>query len=178
MELLKSLLNSSNLNYIQIIDCEADDIIASFLDQITKIAPDNNFDILTRDKDLLQLLNERTNILKYIAGKITCYTQQHFQTEYKFLPENYVDYLSLTGDEVDNVKGVPGIGPVSSQKLIQEFHTVENIYQQLANLSKNSQKLLQNKQELVYINKKIISLQKNIPLPLAPKQNYAFRWEE
>lgn len=166
MKTLKSLLEKINIAYIQLVDCEADDIIASFVSQTIKNHPNTNFDIFTRDKDLLQLLNTNTNILKYINGKISLYTQSHFFHEYNFSPKNYVDYLSLLGDNVDNIEGIKGVGPVSAKKIIQQFQTIENIYQKIDNLPNNTKKLIENKKALVYCNKKIISLEKNISLPI------------
>jgi DNA polymerase-1 len=113
---------------------------------------------------LLQLLDENINILKYINGKITLYTYENFCQEYNFVPANYVDYLSLLGDAVDNIKGVRGIGPVSAKKLIQQFRTVENIYQEINNLPEITKHLLVDKEKLVLGNKKLISLVENIPL--------------
>jgi len=147
------------------VDCEADDLIASFIFQSKKIYPNATFDIFTRDKDLLQLLSKNVNILKYVEGKITHYTFNHFCQEYDFSPSNYLDYLSLLGDNVDNIVGVRGIGPVIAKKLIQQFQTTENIYKNLSILPKNIEKLLENQQKLVCVNKKIISLVNNIPLP-------------
>jgi DNA polymerase-1 len=78
---------------------------------------------------------------------------------------------------VDNIKGVKGIGPVGAKKLIQQFGTAENIFQNLNQLPVNIQKLLENQQELTYQNKKLISLVKNITLPdIYEKCN--FNWEE
>jgi DNA polymerase-1 len=164
MEKLKELLKKTNINYIQLVDCEADDLIASFINQNTKNNSNTTFDIFTRDKDLLQLLDKNVNILKYIDGKSTLYTYENFCQEYNFVPNNYVDYLSLIGDNVDNIEGVKGVGPVSAKNLIQQFQTVENIYQKIDNLPENTKKLLENKEEVVYLNKKIINLEKNINL--------------
>lgn len=178
MQELKLLLAKINLPYLQLIDCEADDLIASFINESQKTHPHAIFDIFTRDKDLLQMLDENTNVLKYINGKISLYTHEQFFQEYHFLPKNYVDYLSLLGDNSDNIAGVRGIGPVNAQKLIQEFQTVENIYQVIANLPESNKILLENKQELVFINKKIISLEKNISLPTEQYQHCDFNWKE
>src|SRR5205814_5312795 len=112
---LQSLLAEINPTPLKLVNCEGDDIIASFIQQ--NQAAEMVFDIFTRDKDMLQLINPHTNILKYIDGKITRYTAEHFQAEYNFAPANYVDYLSLIGDNVDNIGGVRGIGPVGAKKL-------------------------------------------------------------
>ena len=133
METLKSLLVKTNIPYIQIVNHEADDLIASFITQIAEKYSNLTFDIFTRDKDMLQLINQNTNILKYINGKITLYTQECFDQEYNFSPRSYVDYLSLLGDSVDNIEGVKGIGPVNAKFLIQQFSALENIYQKIKN---------------------------------------------
>src|SRR5947209_8431715 len=116
MEILKELFTKTNIAYIQLVNREADDIIASFITQNSGRYPNMSFDIFTRDKDLLQLITKNTNILKYINGKITLYTTENFCQEYNFLPSSYVDYLSLIGDNIDNIAGVKGIGPVSAKK--------------------------------------------------------------
>ncbi|MCE8162926.1 MAG: 5'-3' exonuclease [Candidatus Moeniiplasma glomeromycotorum] len=180
MEILKELLTKTNLCCLQIVDCEADDLIASFINQQEFQKNDSKvFDIFSRDKDLLQLLSPQTSILKYDEkGKIIFYSLDHFWQEYNFPPDNYVDCLSLIGDQVDNIAGVKGIGPVSAKKLIRQFRTVENIYQQLEQLPSNIQKLLVNQQDLVYRNKQIISLVKNISLPAEIDQKCNFEWEK
>ena len=163
LEAIKLLLTKTNMAYIQLVNYEADDLIASFIKQNTKNYPEATFDIFTRDKDLLQLLSENINILKYINGKITLYTQEQFYYEYNSPPSSYVDYLSLIGDSADNIEGVKGIGPVNAKILVRQFHTLENIYQQINDLSDNNKKLLESRQELALNNKKIISLKNDIP---------------
>lgn len=67
--ILQELLKATNLTYFQLIDCEADDLIASFVEQNQKKYPHYKFDIFSRDKDLLQLLSQNTSILKYNKEK-------------------------------------------------------------------------------------------------------------
>jgi len=177
METIKSLLEKTGITYLQLESQEADDLIASFVSQKLKDNTHLTFDIFTRDKDLLQLLNQNINILKYINGKSTLYTYENFCEEYKFIPNSYVDYLSLLGDNVDNIEGIKGIGPVNAKKLIQQFQNVENIYQEINKLPEITKRLLVGKEKLVFSNKKIISLVKNIPLPdIHEKCN--FNWEK
>jgi len=177
METIKSLLKKTGITYLQLESQEADDLIASFVSQKLKDSTHLTFDVFTRDKDLLQLLNQNINILKYINGKSTLYTYENFCEEYKFIPNSYVDYLSLLGDNVDNIEGIKGIGPVNAKKLIQQFQNVENIYQEINKLPEITKRLLVGKEKLVFSNKKIISLVENIPLPdIHEKCN--FNWEK
>ena len=178
METLKLLLIKVNITYVQLVNHEADDVIASFVTQNSLKHPDAVFDIFTRDKDLLQLIDKKSNILKYVEKKITLYTEKNFNHDYGFLPQSYVDYLSLLGDNVDNIKGIKGIGPVSARKLIQQFQTIENIYQQINNLPENFRKLLEDQKDLVICNKKIVNLEKNIFLSPEIYENCNFNWEE
>jgi DNA polymerase I len=106
---------------------------------------------------------------------VVCYTNEHFYREYNFPPASYVDYLSLIGDKVDNIKGVKGIGPVSAKNLIQQFGSVKNIYQKISDLPENTKKLLVNQEKLIQRNKKIISLVSDLPLPNEQYQNCDFQ---
>ncbi|KLL01624.1 MAG: DNA polymerase I [Mycoplasmataceae bacterium RC_NB112A] len=179
LEILRELLKKTDLICFQLSNCEADDLIASFVAQSLKKYPHFQFSIFSRDKDLMQLLSPNINILKYNKEKkMVLYNEWSFFQEYGFSPLNYVDYLSLIGDSVDNIEGVKGIGPVGAKKLIQQFGTVENIYQKLDQLSTKTQKLLENQQEIVYRNKKIISLVKNIVLLADIDQKCEFEWEK
>jgi DNA polymerase-1 len=175
MQKIKVLLKESNIALIQMVDCEADDLIASFVNQKNQEGSPIIFDIFTRDKDLLQLLDKNINILKYIEGKSTIFTHEDFYREYNFAPNNYVDYLSLLGDNIDNIKGIKGIGPVNAKKLIQEFSTVENIYQKIETLPENIKKLLENQEGTAYLNKRIIKLDKNITFSPEEIKNWDFQ---
>ena len=177
MERVKLLLEKTNITYLQLENQEADDLIASFVNQKMKDNSYLTFDVFTRDKDLLQLLDQNVNILKYINGKSTLYTCESFCQEYKFTPNNYVDYLSLLGDNVDNIEGIKGIGPVNAKKLIQQFQTAENIYQEINNLPEITKHLLMDQEKLVFNNKKLISLVENISLPDI-YEKCSFSWEE
>jgi DNA polymerase-1 len=83
----------------------------------------------------------------------------------------------LKGDKVDNIIGVSGIGTKLAQQLIQKWETVENLYQNLYQLTPKTQNLLVENQELVSRNKQLISLKKDLILPINWKQ-CSFDWEQ
>lgn len=115
---------------------------------------------------MLQLLSSQVSICRYTKGEITLFSCSEFCQEYSFAPHNYVDYLCLLGDRSDNISGVSGIGIKSAQQLIQKFETVENLYQNINQLTAKTQKILAESQQLVYQNKKLITLKKDLVLPI------------
>ena len=115
---------------------EADDIIASF----SKIAREKKHDvlILTSDKDFFQLLNSDVKILKQGKKEVKFYDIQEFFNKFKFMPESFIDYLAILGDNADNIPGVSGIGEKSALKIIPQFPTVEKIFENLNELDTRS----------------------------------------
>jgi len=174
---LKDLLTQSGISIVELTDFEADDLIASFFDQNQKLHPDWNFVIFSQDKDLMQLLSSQAKIYKYSQGEIIAFTEQDFWQEYNFPPGNYIDYLCLLGDQVDNIQGVNGIGIKTAQQLIQSFETIEKLYQNLQQLSPKIQELLTKNQALVFQNKQLITLKNDLILPVSWEQ-CDFNWDQ
>ena len=115
----------------------------------------------------MQLLSSQAKIYKYSQGEIIAFTEQDFWQEYNFPPCNYIDYLCLLGDQVDNIQGVNGIGIKTAQQLIQSFETIEKLYQNLQQLSPKIQELLTKNQALVFQNKQLITLKNDLILPVS-----------
>ena len=112
---------------------EADDIIGTLAAQ----AENFSVDIVTGDRDALQLINENVRVLMTKNTKIDIYDEETFQAEYNFPPKSLVDFKGLSGDTSDNIPGVKGIGVKTATKLLNEYGTLENI---LANADKISSK--------------------------------------
>jgi DNA polymerase-1 len=167
MNALQILLSQSGIPSTKLENFEADDLIASFVSQNSQLQPDWTFDIFSQDKDLLQLLSPKVNIHKYAKGEIINFTEKGFWQEYNFAPCNYVDYLCLLGDQVDNVAGINGIGTKSAQQLIQNFGSLENLYQNIQQLPTKTQELLSKNQKLVLQNKQLITLKRDLDLPIS-----------
>ncbi|RHZ37611.1 5'-3' exonuclease [endosymbiont GvMRE of Glomus versiforme] len=177
IKILQDLLAQSDVPLIQLANFEADDLIASFLAQNEQLHSDYNFVIFSQDKDLMQLLSPQVKIYKYVQGEILAFTEQDFWQEYNFSPHNYIDYLCLIGDQVDNVQGVGGIGPKTAQQLIQNFGTIEKLYQNSQQLPPKIQELLTKDQELVFQNKQLITLKDDLVLPISWEQ-CDFNWNQ
>jgi len=164
LEIVQNLLNQTGIFSFKLENFEADDLIASFVTQNNSY--DLFFDILSQDKDLMQLLSPQVNICKYIDKKNIVYSYGSFLKEYEFLPTNYVDYLSLLGDKSDNIPGLEGIGSKKPQQLIKQFTTVENLYQNINFLPEKNQELFKKNHSLAIQNKQLIALKKDLILPI------------
>ena len=106
---------------------EADDIIGTL--HARSRAAGLPATLVTRDKDLAQLVREGDIYWDYTANQRLAYheIEEHFGV----VPERYADYLALTGDAVDNIRGVPGVGPKTAAALLKDFVSLEEVYDNL-----------------------------------------------
>ena len=129
----KSVL-AFNLPSIELINYEADDLIATYVEQI--LSKGAKATIVSSDKDLMQLY--RKNVRIYDPMKNKFINEEDVNNKFGVKPEKVVDVQALAGDSTDNVPGVPGIGVKTAAELINEYGNLEN-------LLKNAKKIKQNK---------------------------------
>ena len=116
---------------------EADDIIGTIASKVRREKPDITFQILTKDKDLAQLLSDRQDCLWDFSANKRRYVGDIID-EFGVSPEQLPDYLGLVGDSVDCISGVPGVGPVKARVLLKKFGSLEKIYANIDEVSKLS----------------------------------------
>lgn len=150
----QSLVEELGLPSYKVPGYEADDIIytiardrAALGDQVT---------IVSSDKDLKQLISD--NICTLDTMKKLRTDPKSFREEFGFEPALMLDYLSLIGDTSDNIPGVTGIGPKTATKLIQEYRTVENIYDNLDTIGGATAEKLRTGHESAILSKRLITL--------------------
>ncbi|VEU70913.1 5'-3' exonuclease [Mycoplasmopsis glycophila] len=144
-DLIKELLTKLNITWMEKSGYEADDLIATY----TKVIPGEKY-IFSRDKDLLQLVNEEVSIVEKTSYGYEILDNDNFYDKYSFYPNQVVSYKGLKGDPSDNLPGIKGIGDVTAIKLLKSFGTFENIY---ANLD--------SKEITASVRKKLIEGQKD-----------------
>ena len=107
---------------------EADDVIASAV----KFAKSHDIKvrIVTHDKDLYQLIDDGRVVIYDPMKKLEIDSEKCFE-KFGVYPSKINEYLSLVGDTADNIPGVKGIGPKGAKKLLDDFQTVENVYENL-----------------------------------------------
>jgi len=104
-------------------DVEADDVIGT----LTYLAQAQGFQVVisTGDKDMAQLVNDQVSLVNTMTNKVM--DIQGVQDKFGVLPEQIIDYLALMGDTVDNIPGVPKVGPKTAAKWLNEFETLEQV---------------------------------------------------
>jgi DNA polymerase I len=129
---------------------EADDVIASLVKRMRKESPELDMRIISRDKDLTQLIDDRVELFDAHKGA-TVSPDDVFKTPDMNIPPSMVaDILALMGDTSDNIPGVVGIGPKTAAKLVMEFGSIDGIYKNIDKIKgKRKENLLAGKEQLV-----------------------------
>lgn len=139
---------------------EADDIIATFVDKLHD--HDVAIYLVSKDKDLDQLLGDNVRI--YDAGKDTLIGPAELLRDKGFTPDKAVEVQALSGDSVDNIKGIPGIGPKTAAKLVMQYGSAEAA---IAHADEQTPKLKENLIQYgdrVKISRQLVTLHRNVPI--------------
>ena len=127
---IKKIVKAHNILTMEQKGVEADDLIASAARQLA--AEGHKIIVVSGDKDLLQLVGD--DIIIWEPMKDVVMDREGVKKKYNVGPEHLLDFFALMGDKSDNIPGVPGVGPKSAEKLINEFGSLENLYDNLDEL--------------------------------------------
>jgi 5'-3' exonuclease len=149
---------------------EADDIIGTL--HARSRAAGMPTTLVTRDKDLAQLVREGDVYWDYTANQRLAY--HDIEEYFGVVPERYADYLALTGDAVDNIRGVPGVGPKTAAALLKDFVSLEELYDNLdavASLpirgaAKLPEKLARHRDD-AFLARRLTEIVRDMPLEVA-----------
>lgn len=155
-------LDNLGINHITVNGFEADDVMATVAHKIEK---ESDVYVITGDKDLLQLVDSRVHILKPVTGGYEDLTPEEVKNSKGINPDQVVDWLALIGDSADNVPGVAGIGPKGAVKLLDNYGTLESIYENIENIKAAGQKkkLIEGK-ENAFFSKKLVTVSYEVPI--------------
>jgi len=162
---LKEILEKGRIFQLEKEGFEADDLIGT----ITTIENKGDLKkiILTGDKDIFQLVNENTFVMTPQIGfsKGLLFDKEEVIKKLKVQPIQIPDYKALAGDPSDNYPGAKGIGPKTAEKLINEFISIENLYQNLDKVNDlRIKKLLNDHKDDILLSKKLAVIVKNIDI--------------
>jgi len=137
---------------------EADDILGSY----SRICAENDVfcTVVTGDRDSLQLVGDKCNVILASTGKDVVYDKAFFVESYGFEPINLIDLKALMGDASDNIPGVAGVGEKTAMKLIGEYGTVERLYEALdtADVTKSVREKLTAGKESAMMSKTLATI--------------------
>ncbi|UFX83504.1 5'-3' exonuclease [Candidatus Absconditicoccus praedator] len=154
ISIIKDSVKYLGIPFLEKAGYEADDIIKTLVDQYGY--GENEITIISGDKDLKQLLGK--NIYFFDPMKQEVQSKDNFVNDMGFSPENMQDYLALLGDSSDNIPGVRGIGKKTAQKLISEYGTLEEIYENLNIIGGSLQTKLEESRELAFSSRELVEL--------------------
>ncbi|BDG75851.1 MULTISPECIES: DNA polymerase I [Wolbachia] len=160
--ILREAVEAFNFSYEEIEGYEADDIIATLA---AKYANHEDFKVVvvSSDKDLFQLLNY--NILIFDPIKNIYVDEKQVIEKFGVNSNKLLDLFSLTGDASDNIPGVPGIGPKTAAKLLDEFDSLDNIIENINNIEQTRvRNILTEHKEKALISRELLSLCKKVDL--------------
>ena len=158
----KSVL-AFNLPSVELINYEADDLIATYVEQILKIGA--KVTIVSSDKDLMQLFNKNVRIYDPMKNKFL--VEEDVIKKFGVKSDKVIDVQSLAGDTSDNVPGVPGIGVKTAAELINKYGNLEKLLSKAHEIKQNKRRetILENKDKAL-ISKKLVTLKKDVPVKI------------
>ena len=161
-----NMISKTGINLLINEGYEADDIIATVVDKLKKDS-DLSIYIVTGDKDIMQLVNDRVFIYNpgnKFSGPII-YDEKKVYEKWNVPPEKICDLLSIMGDSSDNIPGVKGVGPKTASKLINDFNSVSNLIENVDSISNDRIKnLVINQINDIRIANQLVKLDYNVPV--------------
>lgn len=164
--ILYELLAAFGWPLYELDDYEADDILGAFAKQATEKGIETC--LLTSDLDALQIISPMVKVyaLKNGLSNIEEFDVEHFEKKYGIGVEQFLDLKSLKGDASDNLPGVNGIGEKTAIQLLQQFGTLDNIYEHLDEIKPTVAKKLIDGKDMAYMSKKIAQIWTDAPVKL------------
>lgn len=161
----KKILTAMGIKYLECAGYEADDIIGTISMWCEK-DPEYEALIVSSDKDLLQLISDET-VVKLLKTKDYIWMDKKtFNDTYGFDPIHMIDLKALMGDSSDNIPGVKGIGEKGAIKLVSEYKTIDNIYENIDKIKGATQIKLIDGKEGAYYSKDLVTIYREVPLDI------------
>ncbi len=157
---IKKIVSAFNIPLMEKQGFEADDLIGTY----AKIAEEKGFNavMVTGDKDFMQLVTDNSVIWDPMKEEFI--DKAYIKKKFNLSPKQIIDMLGLCGDSADNIPGVPGIGPKTAVKLLNEFSSIEGIYENLDSLKKKKslyKKLKENKDQ-AFLSRDLVAIDRSV----------------
>ena len=160
-EYIRKSVIAFNLPSVELINYEADDLIATYTEQV--LIKGGKVTIVSSDKDFMQLYKKDVRIYDPMKNKFI--TPEDINNKFGVEPKKVIDVQALAGDSRDNVPGVPGIGIKTAAELINQYGTLEELLKKAHEIKQNKRRetIIKNKNKAI-ISKKLVTLKKDVPV--------------
>ena len=160
-EYIRKSVKAFNLPSIELLNYEADDLIATYAKQISKLGA--KVTIISSDKDLMQLVSKDIRLYDPMKSKVI--GEKEVFEKFGVKPNQVIDVQSLAGDSSDNIPGVPGIGIKTASELINKYKNLDNLLLKASEIKQNKRRetLISNKEKAI-LSKKLVTLKDNVPI--------------
>ena len=157
---IKRIIAALNIPIVEKRGYEADDLVGTY----SKLAQKKGFEVVmvTGDKDFIQLITEKCTL--WDPMKDTIKDVEKIRQDMGIEPRQFIDVLGLAGDSSDNIPGVQGVGPKTAIKLITQFGSIENIYENLDSLKKKKKlyENLSNSKDIVFLSRNLATINTSV----------------
>ena len=163
---IRMLVDTFNIPRLEMEGYEADDVLGS----VANLAVKEGFGvkIITGDRDLLQLVNDR--IIVNLSGAKMSDAKDYLRADVKeslgVFPEQVVDYKALIGDTSDNIPGIKGIGPKTADRLLEEYPHLDDVYANLEKITGRTKTLLEGGKESAYLSYDLAKIKTDLPIKI------------
>ncbi len=160
-EYIRKSVKAFNLPSIELLNYEADDLIATYAKQITNAG--GKVTVISSDKDLMQLVSDKIRLYDPMKNKVI--GKKEVLEKFGVKPSQVIDVQSLAGDSSDNIPGVPGIGIKTAAELINKYENLDTLLKKASEIPQNKRRetLLANKSKAL-LSRKLVTLKDDVPV--------------
>jgi DNA polymerase-1 len=162
---VRRLFEALRTPIIEVPGYEADDVIATLVEHALKL-DDLDVVIVTGDKDLLQLVGPRVRVLSVLGrtGERVVYDEARVRERWGVAPGQIADVLALMGDSIDNIPGVKGVGEKTAVKLVDQFGSVDRLYENLTLVQGKLRETLAASRKQALLSRELATVSRSVPL--------------
>ncbi len=160
-EYIRKSVKAFNLPSVELLDYEADDLIATYAKQITSAG--GKVTVISSDKDLMQLVSTKIRLYDPMKNKVI--GEKEVMEKFGVKPNQVIDVQSLAGDSSDNIPGVPGIGIKTAAELINKYKNLDILLEKSSEIPQNKRRetLIANKDKAI-LSRKLVTLKDDVPV--------------
>ena len=164
MPILKNMLRDMGIAIIEKEGYEADDIIGTMAKNTDCFTY-----IVTGDRDSFQLIDGTTTVIMTKRGitEVLELDENSLKSEYGLTPKQIIDYKSIAGDTSDSIPGVPGIGDKGAHTLLEQYGSLDGVYENLENVGATLRRKLESGRESAYMSQKLATIDTDVPVDIS-----------